>query len=912
MLDTPANGSPTGHAPIQEEEGYASGDSDSSEPPEGTFPAVHTRIINPKSLPPANLYGSFDENTHEWTDGVLALTVRSASKWVGEDRWWTVFDGPVDAVWIENMNTVLDDNKKLCLSSGEIIRLTKFMTMMFEVDSLSQASPATVSRCGMVYLQTDQVGWRTLTLSWTQRQSPHLQQHAPLFAALFELVLARLYSEASKGHIQTPVPVPPNAHVSAFLSLLDALLMAYMPAPADATPTNRDKAPSGETKAANPASSPSSDSEGGTPKPKVAIPKPSPGGSSTGGSTRRYTPRELAAAEAKLEAVVVFAALWSFGGAATVQGRKVVEAAIRSAVGSGELVVKPLDEAVASSPVASPGFAATNPTATYRRPLTVSLPKGSSIFDMQYDFASDSWGPWLARASRMTIPADAPYSSIIVPTQEMARTKRVVRVLVDAGRHPLLVGQTGTGKTAMIAGSLLKELVATGNYTTQPLQFSAQTEAPKVQDIIIGKLRKRRQGVLAPPLGLKSVLFVDDLNMPEPEIYGAQPPVELLRQWMDHGGWYDRVKGMPFKKVIDVQFVAAMAPPGGGRHDVTTRLTRHFNLLSVLPLDEDSMRAVFTTIMEHFFAEANMAVRSALSGVVSATVKLYQTVTTDLLPTPAKSHYTFSLRDLSKVFQGMAQADLPSLTTSASLLRLWLHESQRVFQDRLIDQGDRAWFVDVQHRLVDGELRESWPELVGEVDAADVADGKADEGAGGASSILFGEYNDLDLPAEMRRYAQMTDTAAVRKAMEGVLQEYNATAGRGRPPMPLVLFDMARRHCARISRCIRQPQGHALLVGVGGSGRRSLTRLATYMAEYTLFQVEVTKQYSVSDWRQDLKSVLRLAGVEGKHVCFMLADTEVVRHVLGVSMGIALGTVLTRVVCDARCMKLSWKTSTAC
>jgi len=163
------------------------------------FRKVTTHILNPKSINMGQLYGEFNEQTHEWTDGILAYIVRETVKDQSDEKHWIIFDGPVDSLWIESMNTVLDDNKKLCLSSGQILTMTPYMTMMFEVEDLAVASPATVSRCGMVYMEPSVMGYGPLIESWLEKLPDNFKTKKSFIASLRNLFTDRIFKEKPQG-----------------------------------------------------------------------------------------------------------------------------------------------------------------------------------------------------------------------------------------------------------------------------------------------------------------------------------------------------------------------------------------------------------------------------------------------------------------------------------------------------------------------------------------------------------------------------------------------------------------------------------------------------------------------------------------------------------------------------------------
>lgn len=743
------------------------------------FEEVKTHTLNPKAITMSQLYGGFDDASGEWKDGLIGELFRIAARDTTEARQWIIFDGPVDALWIESMNTVLDENKKLCLISGEIITMTPFMNCWFEVEDLAVASPATVSRAGMIYMEPDGcIGVINFIRSWVMYRLPktldpykeHLQELCgQLFPPLIHFVRTQV-TEYNRT-------VWPNL-VSSCFNIFDCFLPEFTP-------------------------------------------------------TRTYeVPQD------KLDLLrevylhfLIFSIVWSFGSTGDKPSRNKFDKFLRD-----ELRL---------------------------RNVNVELPVIGMLQDYEFIVDERRWVPWTDRLPPFTEQVtQTNMADIIVPTPDVARYKYINQFLLTHSFHTLCVGPTGTGKTVLLNQLLMYEMPK--DFTPIFFTFSARTSANQTQDLIFSKFEVRRRAspqIWGAPVNKKFVVMIDDMNMPLKEQYGAQPPIEILRQYMDYSGWYDR-RTREFFYIADVIYVGAMGPPGGGRNTISQRFLRHFNQIAFPEVDDENMKRIFVSILESYFSPFNEDIRAKILPLVVASIEVFNTVLKELRPTPSRSHYLFNLRDVSKVMGGMVNATPKVQKTVASLVRLWIHEEMRTFRDRLVNTQDCEWFDKLLQKQVQKHFKIS-PEEVRPKN-----DGIA------PTELLFVSF--LGGRNEQRVYQEVPDFGALVKTIEAQMEDYNLSPSTIK--LHLVMFSDAVQHVCRISRVISKPNGHVLLLGVGGSGRQSLTRLAAHINEYDLKQVEIAKGYTTNAWKEDIKAILRLVAFKSKQVLFLFTDTQIVHE----------------------------------
>ncbi|XP_065334185.1 dynein axonemal heavy chain 3 [Cloeon dipterum] len=723
------------------------------------------KIISTKSITSDQLYGFVDSVSQEWHDGVLANTFRDYARSEEPERKWIILDGPVDAVWVENLNTVLDDNKKLCLSSGEVVQMSNTMNLIFETGDLDQASPATVSRCGMVFMDPLQLGVTALIQSFvdgplTNMLPNQVQQVQMMHEVLLWIVPPTL--AATKG-IPKFVEMSELYQFNAFERLFVGMLKQ---------------------------------------KPDFTIPW--------------------------MHGLMIFCLIWGAGSTLTAEGRKLFDAGFRAVLKDSSK--KPEGFELADHQM---------------------IPNKGVLHDWVYTDGG-GWVPW----EEILESGDSAAGRALVMTPETTCMQFFLKLCLECQFPILFVGPTGTGKSAVTLDHLLS--LPPEDCTSNVVNFSARTSAALTLDLIMDKLTKHPKRVFGPEHGKRCVVFVDDLNMPQKEFYGAQPPIELLRQWLDHGYWFDADTTNMYIK--DVRLVSAMAVPGN--NDVTDRLLRQFIIIGVDKYADATVEKIFSNmVIGHFSSE----VVSLGSSLVAASMEVFAQASSNFRPLPSTSHYLFNLRDISRLIQGCLMIPPKKLTNQEKLIRLWVHEAYRIFYDRLVSIEERETFFgivkDTVTKCFGKQLKSVMLDLLGP------SDEPTDQHI---SKLYFGDFMIPD--AYPRDYDEIPDEMLLKERLEAYLKEYNETA---RSPMSFVMSPYAIGHICRVSRVLQQANGHVLLMGMGGSGRRSVARFAANLAGYDIYEIEMTKSFGVTEWRDHLRILLKRAGAECRPTVFLFSDTQV-------------------------------------
>lgn len=297
------------------------------------------------------------------------------------------------------------------------------------------------------------------------------------------------------------------------------------------------------------------------------------------------------------------------------------------------------------------------------------------------------------------------------------------------------------------------------------------------------------------------------------------------------------------------------------------------------PADKQ-VRSIFESILVHKLVDFNEEIKRLASGVVAATVTVYERVVEGFLPTPANCHYLFNMRDIAKVVQGLLMASPRDFDTKESYLRLWCHECMRTISDRFTSSDDLAKFRGILDTVLHKNFEVYYKTIMDGVESPEAGPVYADfvpslTGAVRSSAPTSAAAGGDDAPP----YVEIAQLERLRATVEEEMTDYNSTPGL--LPMNLVFFRDALRHVARVSRILRTPRGNALLVGVGGSGRQSLSRVAAFLVKDSsgnrmgVFQIEITKQYRLVEFHEDIKRLYARTGIENKPTMFLFTDSQI-------------------------------------
>ena len=261
------------------------------------------------------------------------------------------------------------------------------------------------------------------------------------------------------------------------------------------------------------------------------------------------------------------------------------------------------------------------------------------------------------------------FSQLLIPTSDSTRAEYIMKMVsgLPVVRHEtryenylkntLIVGGSGTAKTSVCI--MFSNKFDSSGMLFKRINFSSATEPRNFQDSIEAEIERKQAKIYVPPNNKEMTVFLDDLSMPFVNAWGDQITLEITRQLIDQKGFYflDKDARGNFKTINNLQFLGAMNQPGGGRNDIPNRLKRQFFSINMTPPSNKAVGDIYGSVLGALFnpKKYTQDVINMKTLMVDATITIWEAVGKRLLPTPAKFHYLFTIRELARVFGGIAK-----------------------------------------------------------------------------------------------------------------------------------------------------------------------------------------------------------------------------------------------------------------
>lgn len=479
----------------------------------------------------------------------------------------------------------------------------------------------------------------------------------------------------------------------------------------------------------------------------------------------------------------------------------------------------------------------------------IKFPSVGTVFSYYIDQKTQEFRPWTELVVKYEMDTDIPLQSTLIPTADTTRLRWFMDLLIER-KHPImLVGGAGSGKSVIVSDKLQSLSV---NYAVQNVPFNYYTTSEMLQKILEKPLEKKAGRNFGPPGNKTMIYFIDDMNMPRVDTYGTVQAHTIIKQFIDYHHWYDRTK-LTLKDIQNIQFVSSMNPTSGS-FTIDTRLQRHFCVFSVnYPVGESLYHIYSEILTQHVGNSLNkfgLSQARICEPLIYAALSLHSRMSQVFLPTAIKFHYIWNLRDLANIFQGILFSTGDTCPDGNYLIQLWVHEATRVYCDKLVDQQD----VESFHKIVADVVKKSFEGV--------------DDNVIFIKPLIYCHFAE---GLQESKYMPIREWPVLNKLLQEAQENYNDLVGS----MNLVLFEDAMAHICRISRILEGPRGNALLIGVGGSGKQSLARLAAFISNLEVFQIQLKKGYSLIDMKADLAALYLKAGIKNVACMHLMTDSQI-------------------------------------